>query len=493
MGKMEKDEDNGKSVGLKREMGLIAAVNVILGVMIGSGIFVSPQAALRYSGSIGACIVVWTVCGFISLIGALCFAELGTVVPKSGAEYAYLMEAFGKRHRFFGPLPAFLCAWVYVMVLRPAEIAVIILTFAEYSIQPLNSLPNMSQLSESDLRNITKLVALLALGIITYINLVSVKLFVKINNIFGVCKVLACLIVIFGGIYEIAIGNTQNLKSGFEGTNFNFGHIALAFYSGLWSYDGWSSVTAITEEIKRPEKNIPRSILIAVPIVTGLYVFMNIAYMTVMEKTEMINSIAVGITFGERVLGSFSFLIPLGVALSTFGCALSIQFGVTRLCFVSARENHMPKVLSYVHVTRSTPAPAVFLQGMLALIFLVVGDIAPLIEFASFLIWFFYGTAMLALLMMRVTHANTHRPYKVPIILPIFTLFVSLFLVITPMVSEPDVKYFSACGFILLGIAVYIPLVYMKMRPRLMDKITHLTQLFFLAAPTSMEVEEKVL
>lgn len=114
---------------------------------------------------------------------------------------------------------------------------------------------------------------------------------------------------------------------------------------------------------------------------------MNVAYMTVLDKDEMINSVAVGISFGERVFGPFSFLIPLGVALSTFGCALSIQFGCTRLCYVSAQENHMPEPLSYIHVTRSTPAPAVFLQGILALAFLLVGDISALIEFASFLIW----------------------------------------------------------------------------------------------------------
>lgn len=187
------------------------------------------------------------------------------------------------------------------------------------------------------------------------------KLYVKINNIFGFCKVFACLIVIFVGVYEICKGNTDNFKGDiFEGTKFKFGSIALAFYNGLWSYDGWSSVTTITEEIKKPEKyvcdklnainrnqfrvqiliyfiisssihrNIPRSIAIAVPIITGLYVFMNIAYMIVLEKNEMINSDAVGLTFGEKTLGSFSFLIPLGVALSTFGCALSIQFGVTR-------------------------------------------------------------------------------------------------------------------------------------------------------------------
>lgn len=207
--------------------------------------------------------------------------------------------------------------------------------------------------------------------------------------------------------------------------------------------------------------------------------------MTVLDKEEMIKSAAVGLSFGDRVLGPFSFLIPLGVALSTFGCALSIQFGCTRLCYVSAKENHMPEPLSYIHITRSTPAPAVFLQGILALIFLLVGDIAALIEFASFLIWFFYGAAMVALLTMRKTHANVHRPYKVPIFLPIFTLCVSIFLVVTPIISEPDVKYLTALGFILSGIVFYIPFVYLKKRPRIMNKFTHLIQLFFMVAPTS--------
>lgn len=96
-------------------------------------------------------------------------------------------------------------------------------------------------------------------------------------------------------------------------------------------------MTTITEEIKSPEKNITKSILIAVPLVTALYVFMNVSYMTVLEKNEMINAAAVGIAFAEKALGPFAFLIPLGVAISTFGCALSIQFGVTRLCFVAGR------------------------------------------------------------------------------------------------------------------------------------------------------------
>ncbi|XP_029734960.1 b(0,+)-type amino acid transporter 1 [Aedes albopictus] len=477
------------SGGLKREMGLMSAINVIISVMIGSGIFVSPTAALKYSGSVGFCLVVWAVCGIISLLGALCFAELGTVVPRSGAEYAYLIEAFKKTNKFWGPLPSFICAWVYVVVLRPAEIAVIILTFAEYSILPFSNILGLKSLPEEDLHNLIKLIALLGLGVITYINLSSVKLYVTINNIFGFCKVFACLIVIFGGIYQLAIGNTENLSRGFAGTNFSPGHIALAFYNGLWAYDGWSSVTTITEEIKRPEVNIPRSIIIAVPIITGLYVFMNMAYMTVLSPEEMIQSEAVGLDFGDRVLGSFSFLIPLGVALSTFGCALSIQFGVTRLCYVASQEGQMLEPLSYIHVRRATPTPAVAMQGILAFAFILVGNIEELIELASFLIWFFYGSAFIALLTLRKTQPDTPRPYKVPLFVPIFALGVSIFLSIVPIIAEPSPKYFFAVAFILSGVAVYTPFVYYKIRPKWINKLTYLIQVLFEAVPTAEKFE----
>uniref|UniRef100_A0A182PHN1 b(0,+)-type amino acid transporter 1 n=1 Tax=Anopheles epiroticus TaxID=199890 RepID=A0A182PHN1_9DIPT len=480
---------NGGGGGLKREMGLMSAINVIISVMIGSGIFVSPTAALRYSGSVGFCLVVWTVCGGISLLGALCFAELGTVVPRSGAEYAYLIEAFKKSHSFWGPLPSFICAWVYVMILRPAEIAVIILTFAEYSILPFRHLLGLEYMSAEDLHLLIKLIGILGLGIITYINLSSVKLYVTINNVFGFCKVFACLVVIFGGVYQLAIGNTENLAGGFQGTNTSPGHIALAFYNGLWAYDGWSSVTTITEEIKKPEVNIPRSIMIAVPIITGLYVFMNLAYMTVLSMGEMIASEAVGIDFGDRALGSFSFLIPLGVALATFGCALSIQFGVTRLCYVASQEGQMLEPLSYIHVRRATPAPAVAMQGALALAFILVGNIETLIEFASFLIWFFYGAAVVALLALRRTQPDVHRPYKVPLIVPYITLAVSIFLSVVPVISDPSPKYLFAVAFILSGVLVYTPFVYYKVRPGWINKLTFLIQVLFEVVPSSNKLD----
>lgn len=480
-------KEKGSTMQLKRELGLFSAINMILGVMIGSGIFVSPASALQESGSVAMCIIVWTVCGLISLLGALAFAELGTVVVRSGAEYAYFLESFGPLHKFWGAVPSFVCSWVYVVALRPAEVAIILLTFAEYFTQPILDLVGITDPASGD--NVKKLIALLALATITYINMYSVKLYIKIQNMFSSFKVIACLIVICGGIYELIIGHTDNLYKGFEGTNYNPKNMALAFYSGLWAYDGWSAVTVVTEEVKKPEVNIPRSIIISVPLVTGLYVFMNIAYMTALSVPEMVNAQAVAVTFGERVLGPLAFTIPIGVVLSTFGCALSVQFGVTRLCYVAGQEGHMIESFSYVHMRRLTPAPAVAFQGILAFLFIITGNILELIEFASFLIWIFYGTAMVALLILRKTKKDIPRPYMVPLWIPVFIIFVAIFLATVPIITDPSPQYLFALGFILIGILVYYWFIYKKNRPSWMNTATKYVQLLFEVVPPSTHIE----
>ncbi|XP_050665639.1 b(0,+)-type amino acid transporter 1-like isoform X2 [Leptidea sinapis] len=384
-------------------------------------------------------------------------------------------------HKFWGPLPSFICAWIYVVILRPAEVAIIVMTFAAYAIQPFTS--NL----DADYKDLTiKLTSISALFIMTYINITSVKLFVKVQNVFGICKVFACLIVIGGGIYEMAKGNTANIEKGFEGENISAGGIALALYSGLWAYDGWNSVTVVTEEIINPGVNVPLSISIAVPLITALYVFMNVAYMSVLSFSEMTSVPAVAVVFGDRVLGPASFLIPLGVAIATFGCAMSVQFGVSRVCYSAARGGHMLEVFSFVNMKRLTPAPAVALQALLTCIFIVVGNISTLIEFASWFLWFFYGLAMVALLVLRKTQAARPRPYRVPTVVPCFVLLVSIFLSVLPIVHDPSIKYLMAIGFIVIGVAVYTLFVYYKKTPKyLLEKFTFLMQVLFQSVPSS--------
>lgn len=480
------DKPANKGVQLKRELGIFSAVNLIIGVMIGSGIFVSPASALIRSGSVGLCLVVWAVCGLISLLGALAFAELGTVVPKSGGEYSYFLEAYGKLHPFWGPLPAFTCAWIYILILRPAEVAVICLTFAEYVLQPFSCILDGLSKEESALDK--KLIALCALGFITAINCISVKLYVRVQNVFTICKLIACAVVIVGGIYVLCIGKTDHFHNPFEGSTTSTKNIALAFYSGLWAYDGWSTVVSVTEEVKNPEINILRSIVIAVPLVTGVYFMMNVAYMAVLTISEMESATAVAVDFGDRVLGPMKFIIPLGVAISTFGCALSIQFSVARFCFVAGREGHMIEMFSYVHLLRLTPAPAVAIQGIISFLCIIVGNINTLIDFASFLIWIFYGVAMVALILMRFTKRNVYRPYKVPIVIPILIIFVAIFLSVVPIVTDPSLKYLIAVGLILLGLVVYTPLIYYKKTPyKLMRKLTYIVQVLMQVVPPEKE------
>ncbi|CAH0771800.1 unnamed protein product [Bemisia tabaci] len=449
-----------KGVQLQRELGLMSAVNLILSVMIGSGIFVSPTRALKEAGSIGMALIVWALCGTISMLGALSYAELGTVVNKSGAEYSYYREAFGPLHKFWGPLPSFINCWVSIVFVRPAEIAIIILTFAEYFTQLLNPIIPPNEIDNYYDRK--KIVAIAALLIITAINFFSVKLYVKIQNIFSSFKVAACFLVIGCGLYYIFIGKTQNLENPFKGSDLSPRAFAVAFYHGLWAYDGWSSVTTVTEEIKKPNKNIPRAVIIAVPLVTMLYCFMNVSYMTVLSVPELIQAKAVANEVGVRVLGHFSCLIPMGVALSTFGCALSVQFGVTRLCYSAAKNGHMMEVFSYVHSKRLTPAPAVLLQGALCLVCILAGDIITLIEFASFLVWTFYGLAMVALIVMRYTKKDVPRPWKVPIVIPIFVMIIASCLAIIPIAMKPQPQYLIAVGFLISGFVVYIPFIYFQ-------------------------------
>ncbi|XP_054274952.1 b(0,+)-type amino acid transporter 1-like [Macrosteles quadrilineatus] len=477
-----KDVAGSQDINLKRELGLFSAVSLIISVMIGSGIFVSPSSALQRSGSVGEALVVWAACGGISLLGALAFAELGIVVPQSGAEYSYFRAAFSPLHKFAGPLPSFLYVWVVVLILRPAEVAIIVLTFAEYVYDPIATSID-ADLTHTDQELLKKLIGTLALGAITFVNFKSVKLFVQMNNIFSSFKILVCIIVIGGGIYNLSLGNVENLSSGFEGSKTGIKDIILAVYSGLWAYDGWSSVVIVSEEVKKPNRNIPLSIVIGVPLVTCLYTMMNIAYMSVLTFTEMISVPAVAVAFGDKILGPLKIVIPIGVALSTFSCAMGVQFGVSRLCFAAGREGHMLESISYIHVRRYTPAPAVGMQALLTLLFMVSGDIVSLIEFASFLIWMFYGLAFVALIVLRKTKADAYRPYKVPIIIPVVLAILSAIIAGVPIVMDPAPEYIAAVLFMLLGVVVYYPLVYKRKRLPCMDKFNYFIQVLMEVAP----------
>uniref|UniRef100_A0A673KTT3 Solute carrier family 7 member 9 n=1 Tax=Sinocyclocheilus rhinocerous TaxID=307959 RepID=A0A673KTT3_9TELE len=250
---------------------------LIVGTMIGSGIFISPKAVLEGTGAVGPCLCVWAACGVLATMGALCYAELGTMIMKSGGEYPYLMEGFG-------PLLAYLYSWSTIVVLKPSSFAIIALSCAEYASTPFYPGCTPPQV-------VTKCLAAACI----FINCLSVKLAYRVQNFFTVAKLLIIVIIVVSGIVLLAQGNTQNLKDPFAGATTSFGAIGLAFYNGLWAYDGWNQLNFITEELKNPYRNLPLAIIIGIPLVIVCYIFVNIAYFSVMTPTELLQSPAVAV------------------------------------------------------------------------------------------------------------------------------------------------------------------------------------------------------
>ncbi|XP_037676276.1 B(0,+)-type amino acid transporter 1 isoform X2 [Choloepus didactylus] len=466
-----------KVTKLQKEVGLISGICIIVGTIIGSGIFISPKSVLRNTEAVGPCLTVWAACGVLATLGALCFAELGTTITKSGGEYPYLMEAFG-------PVPAYLFSWTSLVVMKPSSFAIICLSFSEYVSAPFYSGCKPPEI-------VVKCLAAAAILVIVTVNALSVRLGSYVQNVFTAAKLVIVAIIIISGIVLLAQGNTKNFENSFEGPTLSVGAFSLALYNGLWAYDGWNQLNYITEELKNPFRNLPLSIVIGIPLVTVCYILMNVSYFAVMTTTELLESQAVAVTFGDRVLYPASWVVPLFVAFSTIGAANGACFTAGRLIYVAGREGHMLKVLSYISVKRLTPAPAIIFLGIIATIYIIPGDINSLVNYFSFAAWLFYGLTILGLIVMRFTRKELERPIKVPIFIPILVILISVFLVVAPIITEPAWEYLYCVLFILSGLIFYFLFVYYKFGwvQRISKPITMYLQMLMEVVPPEEEPE----
>lgn len=440
----------GNGVVLRKELGLLNGVGMIVGVIIGAGIFVSPTGVLRYAGSPGMALVVWAACGLISMVGALCYAELGTMIPKSGGDYAYIFTAFG-------PLPAFLFLWVALLIIQPTSNAIAGITFANYILEPI-----YSGCTPPD--NAVRLVAAVVICLLTFINCYNVKWATFVQDSLMFAKVIALVIIIIAGAVHLANGNTGNLHNLFEGTTKDPGLICLSFYAGLFSYAGWNYLNFVTEELKNPFRNLPFAIYISLPMVTVIYLLANVSYFVVLTADEVQSANAVAVTFAERVLGVMSWIMPVSVALSTFGGLNGGIFASSRLFFVGARQGHLPSCLAMINVSHLTPAPSLVFLCLLSLLYLTNTDVFVLITYTAFSEALFIMLSVGGLLWLRIKQPNTKRPIKVNIIFPVLFFLISMFLVVLPFFSQPLETSIGA-GIMLSGIPVYFLTIYWEDKP----------------------------
>ncbi|CAF0835435.1 unnamed protein product [Rotaria sordida] len=459
-------------VTLQRHLGLFSGVCFIVGVIIGSGIFISPKGVLEHTHSVGACLIVWAICGLLALLGALCYAEIGTVIPRNGAEVAYLKEGIGSVHERTGDVLAYLFNWTNAIILRPASLAVLTLTFSEYFLAGI--MDDCGPPSE-----LVQMFAIFTIIMLINVSSLSVSAANHLNIVFVICKVLTILTVIVAGLVRVLQGHTKYLENGFAGTTKNPLGIAFAFYSGLWAYDGWNSLNTVTEELKNPQRDLWLSIALALPAVTVLYVLTNISYFTVLSKAALLSSTAVAVTWGEVILGRAVRALLILISISALGSANGTLIAAARYSMVGAQYGYLPEVFACIHSKRLTPLPGIVLQGFIGILFCLPIDISSLIDLFNFAAWIFYGLTFFATLCCKFTKKDAKRVISIPIPLIVVIILISIYLVIAPVISKPSIGLLVATTIMLVGLVFYYPFVYRKMELNIMKKFNTFLITFF--------------
>ncbi|MCP9266495.1 hypothetical protein DINM_022057 [Dirofilaria immitis] len=419
------------NVGLAKSLTLFNGISIIVGCIIGSGIFVSPTG-------------VQETCGLFAAIGAYCYAELGTLIHKSGGDYAYIMESFG-------PFLAFIRLWVEAVVVRPCTCTVVALTFAIYMLRPFY--PNCEPPSG--------LLALLATILLSN-NSNGNKLHVNTvsdfrSRFFTVAKLFALCLIIGTGAVLLISGKPQyreSFENIFENTTPDIGTASLAFYSGLFAYQGWNYLNFIVEELQNPTRNLPLAIAVSCTVCTVIYTLTNVALYTVITPDEMLSSPAVAVEFANKMFGPFAFVMPIFVACSTIGSANGVIFTSSRLFYVGAREGHMPLFLTMINKNTRTPIPAVIFTVWIA--------------FHSFP--YFVGQYLFAHQLypnsVLVGHCLRNcGAVLVNLIFPIIFFLGCVALVVAPIIGSPKDTAIGI-GIMLTAIPVYVIFVAWKNKPK---------------------------
>ncbi|KAL0852430.1 hypothetical protein ABMA28_000614 [Loxostege sticticalis] len=463
----------GEKVQMRKQLGLLNGVAIILGIIFGSGIFITPKEVLVKTGSVWASLTVWTLCGVLATLGALSYAELGTTLAQSGGDYHYINEAYG-------PLPAFLYLWDAIFVFVPSTNAIMALTFANNILSPIFPNCPIDPIAK-------KLIAAVTICFFTFINGYNVKFTTRLQTVFMFTKISALLTIMVGGIVYICKGGTEHFEDGWAGTKTSIGDWSVGIYSGIFAYSGWNYLNFMTEELKDPFKNLPRAIYISLPLVTSIYVIANVAYLAVLGPNGVRATEAIAVDFAIAILGFMRWVMPFLVAMATVGGLTVHIMTSSRMCFAGARNGHMPELLAHINMHSMSPVPSLIFLMLVSMVMLIPDNLTTLITYCSVVESFFTTLSCSAVLWLRYKKPDLPRPIRVPTWIPVTFVFVSTILLLVPILSEP-VAVVAGVLITLAGVPVYWALI--RAKPEkvrdLSNKFTHTCQKLFMSA-----VEEK--
>jgi APA family basic amino acid/polyamine antiporter len=372
---------------------------IVVGTVIGSGIFIVPSAVLRQTGGeLGPALVVWLIAGVLSLLGALTYGELGAMDPEAGGLYVYMRDAFG-------PLPAFLYGWTLFFVISSGSFATLAVAFTAY----LGQLVTLTPLA-------ARIVAVLMIGAVAAINVHGTRGSARVQNWTTAFKAGAILLM---SVLLLALGS--GLSS--EGEAVWPAALSLPLLSGvgvamigvLWAYEGWQYVTFSAGETLDPQRTFPRGIIIGTAALIGIYLLANLAYVAALGPAAAANSDSIAADAVRVLLGpAAAKLITVAILVSMFSAANGLTLTAPRVYYAMARDGVFFRRLAEVHPRFGTPAFAIIASSAWAVVLAATGTFEQLLTYVVFAGWIFYALGALSIFVYRRRAPGRPRPFRVP-------------------------------------------------------------------------------
>jgi len=464
---------------LKKRVNLFDGISIVAGAMIGSGIFIVSADIARSVGSPGWLMVVWLISGIITVIGALSYGELASMMPHVGGQYVYLKEAYH-------PLIGFLFGWTTFLVIQCGSIAAVAVAFAKFSgvlipwISDKNILLHLGPLKIST----TMVVAIASIMFLTWLNTRGIVTGKTVVNIFTSTKVLALFgFILIGflatkGLNSWQINKEVFWEAGRIGENNQLislsgfalvAAVGTALVGSLFASDAWYNVTYISGEVINPKRNVPLSLIFGTIIVSVIYLFTNYVYIRILPLSgspDGTDVLARGIQFAADdrvatsamsvVFGDYAAIImAIFIMISTFGCNHGLILAGPRVYYAMARDGLFFKKVAEIN-KKGVPGFAIAIQGVWSVLLCLSGTYSNLLDYVIFAVLIFFTLTILAIFVLRVKKPDIPRPYKAfgyPII-PAIYILTTTFIMIILLIYKPNYT-FPGLIIVLLGIPVF--------------------------------------
>jgi APA family basic amino acid/polyamine antiporter len=451
--------------GLRRDLGLFGAVSMVVGIVIGSGIFLGVNRVAAGAGSPGLIVLAWVLGGALTLMGALTYAELGVLFPRAGGEYVFLREGMGS-------LLAFLSGWVAFTINLAGSAAALAIVFANQLFSLVSGCTAATLLHAGPLRITTAQVFASALILLfSVLNYYGLRLGGAVQKGLTVGK--GALMVLLAGAALLYLGparvpgfvtdcagDTATVSHGFSVAGF-FG---LAMVAVLFAYDGWTNVVRVGGEIRDPGRTLPRALLLGVLAVAALYTLLSLGYLNVLGFDGFAASRRTVASDAARVLfgGGGQRFVAAAILLSVLGSLNGITISGPRIYYAMAKDRLFPRTFASVN-RHHVPGHAIWAQAAIAIAFLLFFDFEQLTDNVVFVSFLFYGLAAVGLLVLRRTHPGIPRPYRVPGYPVVPLLFVAASFTFVGYLLWDQASHLrwdnlnrlAGLGVVLLGLPVY--------------------------------------